>query len=364
VTCPKCGYVSYPGLSQCKKCGYRFVPSEPKAPSAVPLSAAPDRGTGAQASLRQDSRPIISAVPETESPPATLPASLSLPEISSDPVPAQELPAAVWRVELAGKLEDHRRKRSRLRGNFDPGSSLDFEFGDPGKETMADAVDADLAVPSRSGSVLDASLTDSRDERSALLGIALEKPADGIRVLTSAAVEAGESQLAEDDVFAQPVEIILESPPASPLRSTLRPTASGLRVAPLSTRFIAGLADALILLVGGGLFALIFWIVGGRITLSALNLAVFGSIATVFILAYFGFFCALSSSTPGLLVMNLELRSLAGGHPTPAESFWRAFGYLVSGASLMLGFAWALADSDHLTWHDHMSGTYITTIKR
>jgi hypothetical protein len=42
------------------------------------------------------------------------------------------------------------------------------------------------------------------------------------------------------------------------------------------------------------------------------------------------------------------------------ESFWRAFGVLVSLSALMLGFVWACVDSDSLTWHDRMSGTVIT----
>jgi uncharacterized RDD family membrane protein YckC len=279
-------------------------------------------------------------------------------------LPDPGLPAPLWRDELAGKLEDHRRKRSRLRGNFDPSTSLDLEFAESGSEPTAEGVDAELYTPAQGESFLDSPLVHSQEEVPVVDSVPLEKPVEGMRVLTSAAVEAGESQLAEDDAFAQPVEIILESPPVSGSRSSPRLTPGGLRVAPLGKRFLAGLVDALILLAGGGLFALIFWIVGGHFTLNALNLSVFGAIATLFVLAYFGMFSALSSSTPGLLMMDLELRSLAGGQPTPAESFWRAFGYLVSGASLLLGFAWALVDSDHLTWHDHMSGTYITLIQR
>ncbi|MGD1104323.1 MAG: hypothetical protein ABSA59_19915, partial [Terriglobia bacterium] len=45
--------------------------------------------------------------------------------------------------------------------------------------------------------------------------------------------------------------------------------------------------------------------------------------------------------------------------PTVRESFWRAFGVLVSLSALMLGFVWACVDSDGLTWHDRMSGTVI-----
>ncbi len=274
-----------------------------------------------------------------------------------------ESPASVWRDELAGKLEDHRRKRSRIRSQFDPQTSLDFEFGIPAGEHQED-LDAELSPSVREGALVDSPLGPSSGQSASLDSVPLEKPVEGMRVLTSAAVEAGESQLGEEEAYAQPVEIILESPAASAARAGLHRTPGGLRIAPLGKRFLAGLVDAAILVAGAGLFALIFWIVGGRATMNSLNLVVFGSIATLFVLAYFGMFTALSSSTPGLLWMNLELRSVAGGHPSIAESSWRAFGYLVSGASLMLGFAWALADSDHLTWHDHMSGTYITPIER
>ncbi len=354
MTCPKCGYVSYPGLSQCKRCGYPFPASELKEASATTLSAAPP-----QEATRRSPPPLQASPPAL----AAEDVATHLPEIQSEPPPDTEQSAPEWRDELAGKLEDHRRKRSRLRGQFDPNSSLDFEFGEPLSETPGQHVDAELSGPGHGGIRLDSPLGPAQGNSASHDPLALEKPVETMRVLSSAAVEAGESQLGEEDAFAQPVEIILESPAAA-ARAGLHRTPGGLRVAPLSKRFLAGTIDALILLTGGGLFALIFWIVGGRVTLNALNLAVFGSIATVFVLTYFGMFCALSSSTPGMLWMNLELRSVAGGHPSLSESFWRAFGYLVSGASLMLGFAWALADSDHLTWHDHMSGTYITPFER
>ena len=36
------------------------------------------------------------------------------------------------------------------------------------------------------------------------------------------------------------------------------------------------------------------------------------------------------------------------------------FGYLLAGATLMLGFLWALWDEDHFTWQDRISQTYVT----
>jgi uncharacterized RDD family membrane protein YckC len=91
-----------------------------------------------------------------------------------------------------------------------------------------------------------------------------------------------------------------------------------------------------------------------------LNLAVLAFIIVFFILVYFGSFTALTATTPGLLWMRLEVRNWSGTHPTGREAFWRAFGYLVSIAALMLGFLWAAVDSEGMTWHDRMSGTFVT----
>lgn len=272
-------------------------------------------------------------------------------------VPAAEQGSQVpWREELNDRLEDFRRKRERLRGQFDPSTSLDLEFGTP--------ADAPVSDPARESGGFDVALTPPQREMPVLESAPLEKSGEDLRVLDSAAVEAGSKRLVPDETETEPVEIILESSPpsAQPSASRRSGVPATLRVASLGPRFMAGLADAVVLLLGGGLFALIFWAAGGRISLRPLNIIILGAITALFVLSYFGLFTALSASTPGLLWMNLEVRSLDGGPPTPQESFWRAFGYLVSIASLLLGFVWALVDGDHLTWHDHMSGTFISPI--
>ena len=192
----------------------------------------------------------------------------------------------------------------------------------------------------------------------------------GIPVLDSVPLVKTE---AESDVFEaaeigqerdkeERVEIVLESNPARPPIATPRGAQGTPQVAPLGQRFVAALADGLVLLMGFGVFAAIFWAAGGHFNPHPLTLVIFGAIAAFFILAYFGLFTVLGAATPGLLWMEMEVRSAQGGAPTPQESFWRAFGYLISIASLMLGFIWSSVDGDHLSWHDHMSGTYIARI--
>lgn len=283
---------------------------------------------------------------------------------ASEPAVEPAAPSAPWRDEIAERLEDHRRRRSRLQANAGASRTLDLAFGEPAVGEAAEVPDAELVESSGEPDPLDFHLSGPRAGAPALDSVPLEKPVEDIRVLTSAAVEAGEAPLARPELESEPVEIILES---SPLTSLLAPSArrapESKHVAPVGRRFVAGLVDTGILLLGGVLFSFIFWIVGGHASPNPLNFAVFGTLATLFVLAYFGLFTALSSSTPGLLSMSLEIRSLDGGPPSPQESFWRAFGYLISLASLLLGFVWSLVDGDHLTWHDHMSGTFITRME-
>jgi uncharacterized RDD family membrane protein YckC len=135
-------------------------------------------------------------------------------------------------------------------------------------------------------------------------------------------------------------------------------------VAPIGRRFLAGLVDGLVLLLAGGLFALIFWRAGGHLTPVPPNLAIVALIAIIFVWAYFGLFTALTFSTPGMAWMGIEVRNMEGWPPVPRESFLRAFGYLVSLSALMLGFFWALVDIDGLTWHDRISGTFLTPVSQ
>ena len=127
----------------------------------------------------------------------------------------------------------------------------------------------------------------------------------------------------------------------------------------MGRRFLAGLTDALVLILGAALFGIVFWRFCGRVSPSPLNMAVFGFVAVILIFAYFALYTAIAAATPGLLWMGCEIRNLHGGHPTVSESFWRAFGVLVSLSALMVGFLWALVDRDNLTWHDRMSRTVI-----
>lgn len=302
--------------------------------------------------------------------PAEIPAHESVPvEVEPLPPPAsvpKPRPARNWRQELSQRVENFRRRRARLRQGFDATWNLDlgFEAAPPeGTETAVGARviefpqgqgEPDLefgnpASPEAEGPILDA--------------VSLEKPEGGARNLNWAAVEVGDFPLERRGPQADPVEIFLDSSPAVWPEPPAGDAILALPAAPLGRRFLAGVMDALVLLAAAGLFALIFWRAGGRISPDPVNFAVLAFLLVFFILVYFGLFTALTSSTPGQLSMGLEVRNLDGTFPSAQDSFWRAFGVLVSGSALMLGFIWALVDSDGLSWHDRMSGTFLTVAK-
>ena len=170
--------------------------------------------------------------------------------------------------------------------------------------------------------------------------------------------EDEEMSLGDPGEISSPMEIEVGSPASADYEE--EEVEDGIFLAQIGRRFLAGLTDAAVLLLGAAVFALIFWRVCGSLSLVPLNIAVMGALAVLLIFAYFAVFTAIAAATPGLLWMGCEIRNLRGDHPSISESIWRAFGVLVSLSALMVGFIWACVDSDGLTWHDRMSGTVIT----
>jgi uncharacterized RDD family membrane protein YckC len=211
---------------------------------------------------------------------------------------------------------------------------------------------------------VDAEITPSAglDEQAQYSGIdTLEKGDEGAEVLDPALARADEFPAKPESPAGNRLEIVVGPSvvDASAVASRLE-LIDTLPVAPLGRRFLAGLADGLVLLFGAGIFAFIFWRAGGHLTPVPLNLAVVALLAAIFVWAYFGLFTALTYSTPGLIWMRIEVRNMEGWPPTLGESLLRAFGYLVSISALMIGFLWAFLDSESLTWHDWISGTFLT----
>lgn len=131
-------------------------------------------------------------------------------------------------------------------------------------------------------------------------------------------------------------------------------------VADLSDRRSAAMLDALFLALTAAGFLGLFRSLGGQIILEKVDAIVYLTAFFLLYAQYFFLFTTFAGATPGMQLRNLTIVRLDGTLPDTRQLLWRSFGYLLSGATLMLGYLWALWDEDHFTWQDRISQTYIT----
>jgi uncharacterized RDD family membrane protein YckC len=138
------------------------------------------------------------------------------------------------------------------------------------------------------------------------------------------------------------------------------PTVLACLPASLVERGRAALLDMAVLLVAFCGFLGMFAALGGRWTLSKPDLVVTAGAFALFYAQYFALFILFGGATPGMRLRGLRVITFDGADPTPRHLSWRCVGYLLSGATLLLGFFWALWDDDRLSWHDRISQTCLT----
>jgi len=132
-------------------------------------------------------------------------------------------------------------------------------------------------------------------------------------------------------------------------------------VADLSERRAAGLLDGAFLVAAFLAFLVCFTSLGpGKITFGKMEFAILGMTFFLFYVQYFALFTIFGGASPGMMIRGLRVVRFDGSAPDSQQLVRRSFGYLVSAASLLLGFVWSLWDEDQLTWHDRMSHTYLT----
>lgn len=138
-------------------------------------------------------------------------------------------------------------------------------------------------------------------------------------------------------------------------------------VAPVGVRCLAGLLDTTLILLAGGIFFGLFSLLaspaaglGGQWDFARHDLLIYLLAGFTLTSLYFALFTLLSGRTPGMHYYGLRVVAFDGQPMSPGRALWRAFGYVVSTGSLLLGFFWAAVDDRHLTWHDHISQTFVT----
>ena len=132
-------------------------------------------------------------------------------------------------------------------------------------------------------------------------------------------------------------------------------------VAALDDRRIAAVIDAVCLLFAYGGFMALFSSLGGQFSATKLNTLVYVATFAVVYLQYFALFTIFGGTTPGMMFRGLQVASFSGAPPTQRQYLLRSLGYVLSATAVFAGFAWSWWDEDHLTWHDRISRTYLSS---
>lgn len=228
---------------------------------------------------------------------------------------ADEADEPEWRLEVSRRLEQYRARRGHLRGD-------DSQSGLPFREPAA---------------ALDVDVDDEIRERPLSRPAPRQRQAERVEIRVQSELDFSSSP---DD--------------------RARPQTALVPVASLAQRRWAGAIDLLFLGLTYAGFLGLFRSLGGQITLDKTTAVIYLVIGYLFYALYFSIFITLAGATPGMQLRSLSIVRLDGSLPETRQLLWRSFGYLLSGATLTLGFLWALWDEDRFTWQDRISQTYIT----
>jgi len=336
-TCLQCGAILPSGVCACRFCDSQFQPrGDTERASVLPRHGA--ESSAADADLRANGGGIRIS-----------------PENSAESAPEPDQTHA-WRRELANRLETYRLRRCKVSPNA---AQAQLPFVEPVVAKCAVAMAANYVttapiaeVPtpavSEPYSTSPESSSQSGDDDFAFtiaIGRIASKPhtADGrlmIDVSNSTAADAAGQEAGE---------------------LTERAHAGLYPVAPLGDRQLAGVVDAACLLFAFGGFVALFGSLGGQLTLSKMNAAVYLAALSVVYFQYFALFTVFGATTPGMMLRGLQVMSFSGEPPTPRQMLLRSAGYMLSAATCFIGFLWALWDEDQLTWHDRLSKTYLSS---
>ena len=189
-------------------------------------------------------------------------------------------------------------------------------------------------------------------------------------------LEAAEAELVQEDVYSSAPSVPVRAVAFAGQQMELLPSFSDIRLepeearvdndfdviprpAPLGQRFFSGLADAGIVFIATGVFALTFLELAEEIPQSRMTLVCLMAAGGIFWLVFQYIFLTYRRATPGMNMSQLELCTFAGTATSMFDRQCRAVASALSAFSIGLGYAWALVDEDRLGWHDRISQTHL-----
>ncbi|MGH9405828.1 MAG: RDD family protein [Terriglobia bacterium] len=355
MRCPECGNVSFAGLPACKKCGYplEHVAKAEQQPfpsqTPVPLPLQSDSSSRPQAPAPEIDQELTTGFLPTV--PAS-PEQHHSPEAGFGQRQAIRSAAPALPDEAGEKVARFRHRTARSDKPLEMSLTLNF-----------DATRGDSPLASRAAPQAEAMLDRAFEEQSSRGRQPSLQSIDGALAATPikrppAPIDRGARATSGVPHAPGSAGSELEWDSALFTRQGER-SYSELAAAPLGARFLAGAIDALVLLIVAGFFIAALTLAGGAFNSGLVDWAVALFDAAFWIFLYFSLFTLFAFRTPGQSAMKLWVRNLDGAPPAPPEAFLRGFGYVISVATLMLGFLWAAMDSDGMAWHDHISGTIL-----
>jgi uncharacterized RDD family membrane protein YckC len=297
-----------------------------------------------------------------------------------------------WREELAVKMQEYRARRKPREPKY-PSLELPFEMFvekpfeklEPGRAVAAEAA-------SRTSLAMDHSFDESRDEpeaESAPPKVAQLVPE--IREVAPAAPAATPTTnliefpryatVALWDELAEPFvdqPRILDAPELVPPQPALggillepsqdanqRPIEEvPIHPASIVRRLLAAIFDALFVAAATVLWGWIFLKLTHVVPPSQQLLIAGALVPGTLWVGYQYLLLVGTGTTLGLRVCRLELVSFDGSIAPKTRRRWRLLASVLSAASLMLGYAWALLDENGLCWHDRITHTYLRVRKQ
>jgi uncharacterized RDD family membrane protein YckC len=124
-------------------------------------------------------------------------------------------------------------------------------------------------------------------------------------------------------------------------------------------RAIAAAFDASIVVIGYGLFLLVFRLAGGAFALNRTNLLALAGALALIAFAYGVLWAIAGGETAGMRWSGLRLITFSGFPPERNQRLLRLAGSCLS-VCTAVGLLWSLWDEESLTWQDHISGTFPT----
>jgi len=124
-------------------------------------------------------------------------------------------------------------------------------------------------------------------------------------------------------------------------------------------RILAAGVDVSVILMAIALFVGVIEFMGG-FPLTRHTLPYIGALAVLIGLFYKALWCTLGLDSPGMNIVGLRTLNFDGHGPTFEQRVCRMASGGLSIMAAGLGLLWALADEEKLTWHDHISRTFVT----